>query len=116
MVTEPKDIGKSTDQIIEERQKTYGWIGTNSSFAIDTIRGWHKARFNSGYPPFTREIENIAVEIIQKLSRLACGDLYDIDGWKDIEGFARKAQEVAELEKSGGKPWLPPKVNKTQEE
>ncbi|MBP6946237.1 MAG: hypothetical protein KBB46_03025 [Candidatus Pacebacteria bacterium] len=77
----------STEKILEERGKTHGDFRENAQVS-QNIKGLIKERLHMQdlyIPPFMKE----AIDMIShKLSRIAVGDPFEPDHWKDIAGYA----------------------------
>jgi len=83
----------SIDSILLERQKRYKDFKDNAEVAqqikaiLCTRNEWHDLS----------NVHKEAIEIIvQKISRIVCGDPNYLDNWVDIQGYAKLAQDRCE--------------------
>lgn len=84
---------------LAERHKSYGTFKSNAALAQTLKNAW-RAAIKADVDMLTQMIDSDAAEaidqIMSKVSRLVIGDTNHVDGWRDIEGYARLVRERIE--------------------
>lgn len=91
----------STDEILNEREKTHGDYSKVSLVTIDLWNAVNKDR-EIEYGPLTVEQKLAVSMILHKIARIICGDPNFSDHWDDIAGYAmlgKGKEEPTEFEK-----------------
>lgn len=81
---------KSVEEVLTERETTYGPFELNSAIAQDLKNVIHEA-VPEGFPLYMLEALD---QIASKISRIIIGNPYYKDSWKDIAGYAKLVEEL----------------------
>lgn len=83
---------KSVEEVLAERETTYGAFELNSAVAQDLKALIHEAA-PEGFPLYMLEALD---QIASKISRILVGNPYYKDSWKDIAGYAKLVEDLLE--------------------
>lgn len=85
-------LNKSVEEVLSERETTYGSFEVNSVIAQDLKNIIHEA-IPEGFPLYMLEALD---QIASKISRIIVGNPYYKDSWKDISGYAKLVEDLLE--------------------
>jgi hypothetical protein len=85
-------LDKSVEEVLAERETTYGSFEVNSAVAQDLKSLIHEAA-PEGFPLYMLEALD---QIASKMSRILVGNPYYKDSWKDIAGYAKLVEDLLE--------------------
>jgi len=94
LINDTGETIQTTEETLNERGKRYGKFSTHSELSQQL----KETLFTGNSGPFPKAYMNEALEMIcHKLARIANGDPYYDDNWRDIAGYAELV--VKELNK-----------------
>lgn len=82
-------MDKSVEEVLAERETTYGSFLLNSVLAQDIKTLIHESA-PEGFPLYMLEALD---QIASKISRIIVGNPYYKDSWKDIAGYAKLIED-----------------------
>jgi hypothetical protein len=80
------DKGKTTREILDERESTYGGFKNNARIHTELMNVIMLHRNGESFPPLQ---QSALMHITGKIARMVSGNINYNDNWRDIVGYAQ---------------------------